>query len=291
VDAELRMLLEDHGSPEALADCIAENFDSMRVPVPVEEIATAVGIEELRESDSESFEGLLVTDEGKTKGAIAYSILSSSERRRFTVAHEIGHFLIPTHGANAQCAKADLGVFKSSDARKSKEAEANRFAASLLMPRTLYLSDIRRLGAPETEHILRLASRYEVSKEAAARRFAQLSEHDCALIFSHKGIVRAFSKSERFPYLMIKPKDRLPPGCASATAKLKAGEMSKWTEADPETWMDGPPKGTILYEQYLQQANGYGLTMLTLDDAEEPQDDDEEEAVERAWAPPKFRRS
>jgi len=281
-------MLNDHGSPEALADCIAEDFQRMRVPVSVEEIAEAVGIEELREVDSENFEGLLVTDAGKTKGAIAYAKSSGRERRRFTIAHEIGHFLIPTHGANAQCAKADLGVVKSADSRKSKEAEANRFAASLLMPRKLYLAGMRRLGAPETDHILKLASRYEVSKEAAARRFAELSEHVCAVIFSHQGVVRSFSKSDRFPYLTVKPKDRLPPGCASATAKLKAGDMSKWAEADVETWMDRPLRGKTLYEQYLQQANGYGLTMLTLDDAED--DEEEDEAVERAWAPPRFGR-
>jgi Zn-dependent peptidase ImmA (M78 family) len=282
------MMLEDHGSPEALADCIADNFRRMRVPVPVDEVAGAVGIEDLREVDSDNFEGLLVTDGGKTKGAIAYSKSSGRERRRFTIAHEIGHFLIPTHGANAQCAKADLGVVKSADSRKSKEAEANRFAANLLMPRKLYLAEIRRLGAPETDHILKLASAFEVSKEAASRRFAELSEYDCAVIFSHQGVVRGFSKSVRFPYLAVKPKDRLPPECASAIAKLKAGETSKWAEADVETWMDRPLRGKTLYEQYLQQANGYGLTMLTLDDAEEDEEEDEE--VERAWAPPRFRR-
>src|SRR5260221_13872069 len=102
------MLLADHGSPEALANCVVENFRGISVPVPIEEIAQAVGITEVNGISSSNFEGILVTDAAKTKGTIAYNDLSLLERRRFTIAHEIGHFLIPTHNASAQCAKADM---------------------------------------------------------------------------------------------------------------------------------------------------------------------------------------
>jgi hypothetical protein len=292
VDDELRMLLADHGSPDALANCIADNFTGMRVPVPVEEVAEAVGIVEVNGVPSASFEGILVTDSAKTKGTIAYNDSSLLERRRFTIAHEIGHFLMPSHNASAQCAKADMSLLKSADARKSKEAEANRFAACLLMPKKLYLADMRKLGTPETEHVLRLASRYCVSKEAAARRFTDLSEHSCAIIFSLNGMVRNYCKSANFPFLTAKPKERLPSGCLSAAVKLTAGAMSAWAETVPETWMDRLPRGKTVCEQFLQQANGYGMTMLTLDDAEgsDPGDEDDEDLVERSWAPPRFRK-
>lgn len=291
MDDELRMFLADHGSPEALATCIADNFKGMRVPVSVEEVAHAVGIIEVNGISSSNFEGILVTDGAKTKGTIAYNDGSLLERRRFTIAHEIGHFLIPTHNASAQCAKADMSIVKSADARKSKEAEANRFAACLLMPAKLYLADMRKLGAPETEHILRLASRYCVSKEAVARRFTDLSEHSCAVIFSLNGMVRSYCKSANFPFLTVKPKEPLPSGCLSATVKLTAGAMSAWAEAAPEMWMDRFPRGQTVCEQFLQQANGYGMTMLTLDDAEEGRtEEDDKDLVERSWAPPRFRK-
>lgn len=73
MDDDLRMLLADHGSPDALANCIADSFKGMRVPVPVEEIAEAVGIVEVTGIPSASFEGILVTDSAKTKGTIAYN--------------------------------------------------------------------------------------------------------------------------------------------------------------------------------------------------------------------------
>lgn len=239
-----------------------------------------------------NFEGVLVTDGAKTKGTIAYNNDSLLERQRFTIAHEIGHFLIPTHNASAQCAKADMSVVKSADVRKSKEAEANRFAACLLMPKKLYLADIRKLGALETEHILKLASRYRVSKEAAARRLTDLSEHGCAVVFSQNGVVRSYCKSGNFPFLAVTPKERLPPGCLSTAIRLTTGATSAWVEAAFETWMEHRPRGKTLYEQFLQQANGYGMTMLTIEEAEETNSDDEddEDLVERSWAPPRFRR-
>lgn len=56
--------------------------------------------------------------------------------------------------------------------------------------------------------------------------------------------------------------------------------------------MDRFPRGKTVYEQFLQQASGYGMTMLTLDEAEEadPEDEDDEDLVERSWAPPRFRK-
>jgi Zn-dependent peptidase ImmA (M78 family) len=165
MDDELRMKLADLGSPEALAACIVDDYPNIEIPIPLERIAYAVGIVDLIPQTTNSFEGVLVTDDAKSSGSIAYNEASGVERRRFTIAHEIGHFLIPWHGANAQCAVADMGVLRSKDTRKSTEAEANRFAAALLTPTTLFKRDIAGLGPPETEHLVALGRKYRVSKE------------------------------------------------------------------------------------------------------------------------------
>lgn len=56
-------------------------------------------------------------------------------RRRFTLAHEIGHIVIPWHLGTIV---DDIDVPRSGEATKYREmeAEANRFAAELLMPST-----------------------------------------------------------------------------------------------------------------------------------------------------------
>src|SRR5438477_8152089 len=110
-DTELRMKLADRGSPEALANTIVEHYGpALAIPVPVQDIAEAVGISEINPIAAAGFEGLLITDSAKTKGTIAYNSESSLERRRFTIAHAIGHFLLPFHDSRAECAKVDLGI-------------------------------------------------------------------------------------------------------------------------------------------------------------------------------------
>ena len=156
MDEELRMKLSDLGSPEALASCIINHFPDITAPVPLQRIAAAVGIVDIRAQKTGSFEGVLVTTSAKSTGSIAYNEASSPERSRFTIAHELGHFLMPLHGENAQCAKTDMGVLTTKDSSRARETEANRFAAELLMPKKLFLKDMRRLGEPEIEHIKKM---------------------------------------------------------------------------------------------------------------------------------------
>lgn len=283
------MRLEDHGSPEVLANCIVDHFQSLDIPVPIEQIAVAVGILSINGIASDNFEGLLVTDASKLHGSIAYNAGSPEERRRFTIAHELGHFLIPTHRENAQCGRAELGVVKSTDPRKVKEAEANRFAACLLMPRNDFLRAMRQLGAPETEHLLKLAARYRVSKEAAARRYTELCEDSCAVVFSHNGTVRSTCKSSEFPFLSVRNGDSMPRKSVSRRVGLSVGKMSSWADATPETWTERALSGKTLCEQFLQQSNGYGMTMLTVE-ADNDANDDDEDQVSHSWGLPTFRR-
>ena len=82
----------------------------------------------------------------------------SSGRRRFTVAHELGHWhLHRDRGGSHYCRPEDNGGSqKDLYALKHIESEANRFAAALLMPE-----------AAVREH----AARVRLSVPALARRF------------------------------------------------------------------------------------------------------------------------
>jgi Zn-dependent peptidase ImmA (M78 family)/transcriptional regulator with XRE-family HTH domain len=288
-DTGLRMKLADRGSPEVLANTIVEHYGpALPIPIPVQNIAEAVGISEINPITAADFEGLLITDSAKTKGTIVYNAESSLERRRFTIAHEIGHFLLPFHDSRAQCAKNDLGIIRSVDARRAREAEANRFAAALLLPQQPFRADIRRLGKPDTRHILKLADKYNTSKEATARRYAELSDDPCAIIFSRNGQTRSYCKTNGLPRLSCAPKKPLPQGSSTvktAIKQLPVGTLSTWEEIDASIWFESGVElqGITVYEQFLQQANGYRLTMLTieLDDEEEMEGDDD---LQHGWA-------
>lgn len=289
-DTSLRMKLADQGSPEILANTIIDHYGTaLPIPILVQNIAEAVGISEVKPIGASGFEGLLVTDSAKTRGIISYNSESNITRRRFTIAHEIGHFLLPFHDERAQCAKIDLGVIRSTDERRAREAEANRFAAALLLPERHFRADIRRLGKPDTTHIIKLSSKYQTSKEATARRYTELSDDRCAIVFSHNGQIRSHCKSKDFPALLPSPKQMLPEGSLTrktALNQLPPGTLSDWNEVESDVWLhtDRQLHGKSIYEQSLQQANGYRLTMLTIDSLDD-EDVEEDDDLEARWTP------
>jgi hypothetical protein len=93
------------------------------------------------------------------------------ERRRFSVAHEVGHFVL--HALRAEeavfCRPADVHADVDAAARR-REREANRFAAELLMPEPLVRSHVERAGADPTA----LAPVFAVSDLAMGFRLVNL---------------------------------------------------------------------------------------------------------------------
>lgn len=88
---------------------------------------------------------------------IAFNKNHSWYRRRFTIAHEIGHHLMKT-GNN--------GIEESLDTTDPIETEANEFAAELLMPLQQFKKDCKN-GITSIDE---LAEKYQVSKDAAGWR-------------------------------------------------------------------------------------------------------------------------
>ena len=66
-------------------------------PVDVEGIARGLDILEIHRKPSTGFEGMLLTQPEKTDGGIIVNSNSNARRQRFSIAHELGHFLNPAH--------------------------------------------------------------------------------------------------------------------------------------------------------------------------------------------------
>jgi Zn-dependent peptidase ImmA (M78 family) len=143
--------------------------------VPVRDIALALDIDEIRERPLTSLEAALVTTPERDRGKILLNSNSSRQRRRFSVGHELLHFLNSLHQQTApegfQCSRADMRVSSAMQSRHLRqEAEANAFAIELLTPRA-WLKPLLR-GPPDLEKVLKVADEFDVSREAAARRYS-----------------------------------------------------------------------------------------------------------------------
>ena len=111
-----------------------------------------------------------------------YSInknIRETTRRRFTIAHELGHFLITTHRNEYSCNSFDLNNYN--DKSNSQENEANRFAAELLMPRQYFYAEIEN-KTPSYDFIQSLTSKFETSLQSTLIRYTELTDESVAVV-------------------------------------------------------------------------------------------------------------
>ena len=281
----LRMDLADCGSPEQLIGAILKHHPNWTPPVPIEDLAVAAGIVEFRDLETDGFEGALMTDPAKTWGVILTKAGRPEGRRRFTVSHELGHFLLPSHTGNRQCTAADLREQRLDTTHQRQEAEANRFAAGLLMPRPWFARDMTRLGEADVTHLQILKDAYGTSLEAAANRYIELTDDTCAVVFSKDGVIRYVRPAGSFPRLAVGRGDRVPGNYASLKAPSPLRVATAWTELDGQVWLeDGrgrrPPP---VHEQSMRQKDGFQVTLLFIDSVE-AEDDEEGQDLEESYA-------
>jgi len=100
------------------------------VPVKVGQIARILGVAVSAATLAPGISGEIRPD-GPGKFMIKVNRHDSPNRQRFTVAHEIAHFLL--HRAQIGTGITDDVLYRSS-LSDSREAEANRLAADILMP-------------------------------------------------------------------------------------------------------------------------------------------------------------
>ncbi len=255
--------LADLVRPEQLVDAIVAQNPQLPVPVPLEELAALAGITQIAPLTTAGFEGALMANAEKSSGAIFFNGRSPRPRQRFTVGHELGHFLLPWHRKSSfQCTAEDM----TSRANVEWEIQANQFSAELLIPKSLLMPRLRVLKEPDLEHVTDLASEFETSIEMTARRYAELHEYPCAVVFSKDNQVRYTARSEYFEHpLCVWKGDKLPSKSPSRDA---VGNVDDWDELDAYWWLkdsqgDLPDK---VYEQTLRQAEGYKITLVTYED-------------------------
>lgn len=293
---ELDMMeLADIGQPVKLAHELHRQmraqFGSVPRRCPLNSIAQAVGIVGIEEFDGTSFEGTLVVQEDR--GAIGLRRGMRSGRRNFTLGHEIGHFLIPTHRfrrTSFECKAADMrqergGNFEKRPQPERIEVEANEFSAALLVPAAEFREERRKLGgACDVAHIRQLAETFDVSQEMMAKVYVNTSDEPIAIITSENGQVRRVIPKTGFPYLGLRRDAPIP--AKSLTQVFRAGlpndPISALSEIDTATWLDRRGSVSTLYEQVFLQEDGWAMTMLLADIEEADEEEDDRDWNRRA---------
>lgn len=180
----------------------------------------------------DSFEGSLVRTNGTRHWTILLnSRVSNSRRRRFTFAHELGHFM---------CHREIRDRFEDSedslnDFHDKLENEANVFASWLLMPANLLRNEFKE-AVCQTETLKDIGKRFECSLQASALRYVQLSPRPVAFVVSRDGMIIWATKSNSAPYMASYCfGDELPAG-SHALASFQSADQDTDRKAVGPVW-------------------------------------------------------
>jgi Zn-dependent peptidase ImmA (M78 family) len=155
---------------ETAAERLLAEANVRAVPVPIEDVARHLRIS-ISRAPSSDFSGLLIRKEDRA--LIGVNSSEAPVRQRFTIAHEIGHYILhPRKDAFVDFRKDRAAT----ELKPPRERQADMFAAALLMPRSQLLKDVRKLAKDGVTETITdtLAVRYGVSEEAMGIRLVNL---------------------------------------------------------------------------------------------------------------------
>jgi hypothetical protein len=226
------------------------------------DIVKQIGLR-IRLVPSNGFDGALVRLAGLPKGIIAIRDSMETSRKRFTTAHEIGHYVLPGHETEySVCGSKDVGLL-SDDADKLERA-ANEFAGELLMPSLVVRRIVKKFGVSmNTCKFIR--DQFQVSLTAAAVKCMEVTNRRAALLVIEGGIFKRYKRSNYFDET-FKISLGSPISEKSLASQLSvSGEPEKSGRVDADAWIDVPIREVGIDEESLLMPKYKTiLTLLTL---------------------------
>lgn len=150
-------------------DLLHQHWDGS-LPINVANIAEKLGIKVTGAFGMEDNASGSIERHSDDSFEITYDITEAQVRQRFTIAHEIGHFVLGHLNEQQRCFR-DLPSNFMSDAMSEKERQANAFAAELLMPEQIVKYAIEKKNVT---HVAALANVFNVSQAAMSYRLKNL---------------------------------------------------------------------------------------------------------------------
>ena len=286
--------MTDAKKPMAEANRISSMLNTVlgadRFPVKVDELALEYSrqcfsdspIDKVQGEDLDGFDGLLKANKLRSKWLVLYNSATPSEgRKRFTIAHEFGHYILHRHQQDIfECGDGDIETGDNNE--RDIEAEADLFASTLLMP----LDDFRRQvdGQPISFDLLgHCADRYGVSLTAAALRWTEIAPKRAVLVASRDDHM-LWAKSNKAAlrsgayFATRKNTIELPRSALAHSRNCTGASQSHDTRA--QVWFAREPAEMPIIEMTKVAGNyGYTLTLLVMPEAERRwgrRDEDEE---------------
>lgn len=172
-------------SGEDIVRFLLEQTDTLEPPTDAESFARYLGM---------SIRGFFHTEFNLASEIRAYlsparkeigiSNLLSPHRRKFSILHEVGHFVLPGHLdslSQGETMLLDDSRSLSDHSVLTVEMEANQFAADCIFQLNRFTDDVSGLSL-DWSNISDMANVYDASLVSSARRWVETSRRPCALL-------------------------------------------------------------------------------------------------------------
>lgn len=219
--------------------------------------------------------------EGNDFRIVLSNACPTSGFRRFTLAHELGHFFLDGHIDALFELGATVHVSDTSHFRGMRkpwfETEADAFASELLVPTHGCIPLVKR-ATPGLAAVRVIADTFETSLSCASIRYAALTGDPVAVLLSWRGVVEwacysapvaAHSWARRRMKGEWSPPRSATSTLASDHTRIVGAEMLDGTGLLTE-WFDGAPVVEVVEEALGLGAYGRVLTVLTCEDLPSP---------------------
>lgn len=157
---------------------LLDSGDVKSAPVPIERIADIMGATIRYKPLDDNLSGMVQRNDDKT-AIIGINSSHADVRKRFSIAHEIGHLVLHDdehlHVDEELRSNVQFRNEYSSLGVDDREIEANQFAAEILMPEQILLKDVAKLKDNSPEVVIEeLAKLYDVSIQSMTIRLTRL---------------------------------------------------------------------------------------------------------------------
>ncbi len=163
---------------QSLTDILKSSGYELKLPVDVNKIIEILGIPVEKKPDFRKAKvtGSISMQEGSPKIWINPMMNQSKERERFTLAHELGHFMLHIAPSFKDDYISDDNIEWNRDSNWDvKEMEANKFAAELLMPLEQIKEEFNAIDSSNREtKIDKLSEIFKVSRQAIQFRLQSI---------------------------------------------------------------------------------------------------------------------
>jgi Zn-dependent peptidase ImmA (M78 family) len=188
-------------------------------------------------------------------------------RRRYSIAHELGHWELHKESQWLACSTEDLRDYRTSPL----EVEANTFAAELLMP-TCHVRERCEKSAPTLELVKSIADEFQVSLTAAGIRMLHLTKQECILVASRARRVSWWiPKCDRFGVWLRKGME-LSPQSLAWHAFDGSVDQAEVEEVPVDAWFPDRPTSVefgVSEQSMFLRTYGTVLTLLSIGDSED----------------------